>query len=262
MKYLAFCLAALCAHAADMQLDLRSRVELYKGSGDWKEVHFQQNFPVNQTAIVICDMWDNHWCTGAAKRVGVLADKMDPVLAHARKMGILIIHSPSDTMDFYKDSPQRQLMLTLQRVEPPVALGLTDPPLPVDDRDGGCDTPDKFYKAWKRETDRLHIEPNDVVSDKGTEIYSLLKLRGIKNILVMGVHTNMCIMNRTFAIKQMTKWGIHCVLVRDLTDSMYNPKDRPFVAHDQGTELIVQHIEKYWCPTALSKDILAADLHK
>jgi hypothetical protein len=49
----------------------------------------------------------------------------------------------------------------------------------------------------------------------------------------------------------MTKWGVHCVLVRDLTDSMYNPKDRPFVPHDRRTELVVEHIEKYWARARL-----------
>src|SRR5690242_14502606 len=98
MKYFAFFLAALGAYASDLTLDLRTRVELFKGSGDWQEVHFQKTLPARQTAVLICDMWDNHWCSGAAKRVGVLADKMDPVLAYARKMGILIIHAPSDTM--------------------------------------------------------------------------------------------------------------------------------------------------------------------
>jgi nicotinamidase-related amidase len=258
MKYLAFCAALLSAGAADLQFDLRSRVEIFKGSGDWQEIHFRQTFPTAQTAIVICDMWDNHWCKGAAERVGVLADKMDPVLAHARKLGTLIIHAPSETMDFYQDAPQRRLMLALERVEPPPALALADPPLPIDDRAGGCDTHDTFYKAWTRENARLHIAPEDVVSDRGTEIYSLLRLRGVKNILVMGVHTNMCILNRTFAIKQMSKWGVRCVLIRDLTDAMYDPQARPFVPHDQGTHLVIEHIEKYWCPSALSKDIMAA----
>jgi len=72
------------------------------------------------------------------------------------------------------------------------------------------------------------------------------------------VHTNMCILNRSFAIKQMAKWGVRCVLVRDLTDSMYNPKDRPFVPHDQGTELVIEHIEKYWAPSVLSSELMAA----
>jgi len=65
----------------------------------------------------------------------------------------------------------------------------------------------------------------------------------------------MCVLGRSFAIRQMTRWGIHCVLVRDLTDSMYNPKKAPFVSHEKGTELIIQHIEKYWCPSILSVDL-------
>ena len=258
MRHIAFLLVIACAPAADLQLDLRSRVELFKGSGQWHEVHVRRDLPVKQTAIVICDMWDNHWCKGATRRVGALADRMEPVLDHARKLGILIIHAPSETMDFYKDSPQRQFMLTLDKVETPLPLALTDPPLPIDDKEGGCDTHDSFFKAWTRENAKLRIAPQDLVSDKGTEIYSLLRLRGIQYLLVMGVHTNMCILNRTFAIRQMTKWGIHCVLIRDLTDSMYDPGKRPFVAHDQGTELVIEHIERYWCPSALSKDLMAA----
>src|SRR5215831_18860528 len=99
MKYFLLWLAAVSLPAADLSLDLRSRVELFRGSNEWQEVHFRKNLPAGQTAIIICDMWDNHWCSGASRRVGILADKMDPVLAHARKMGVLIIHAPSDTMD-------------------------------------------------------------------------------------------------------------------------------------------------------------------
>ncbi len=54
----------------------------------------------------------------------------------------------------------------------------------------------------------------------------------------------------------MTKWVIRCVLVRDLTDTMYDPKTPPYVPHEQGTELVVQHIEKYWRPTALSAELI------
>ena len=39
---------------------------------------------------------------------------------------------------------------------------------------------------------------------------------------------------------------------------MYDPQDKPFVSHEQGTELVIQHIEKYWCPTALSADLVKA----
>ncbi|HZT29834.1 MAG TPA: isochorismatase family protein [Bryobacteraceae bacterium] len=246
------------AAAADLDLELRSRVEAFKGSGDWQEVRFRKSFPVDQTAILICDMWDNHWCKGAVSRVVPLAQKMSPLIDAARAHGVQIIHAPSETMDFYKDLPQRLAILAVPRVEPPPSLGLSDPPLPIDDSSGGCDTPDKFYKAWTREIATLHITGNDVVSDSGPQIYSFLRQRGIRNLLFMGVHTNMCVLNRTFAIKKMTNWGIRCVLVRDLTDTMYNPKDRPYVSHSQGTELVVEHIEKYWCPTTLSGEVMRA----
>ena len=68
----------------------------------------------------------------------------------------------------------------------------------------------------------------------------------------------MCILNRTFAIKQMTKWGVRCILLRDLTDAMYDPQAAPFVSHERGTELVIEHIERHWCPSALSADLRAA----
>jgi nicotinamidase-related amidase len=241
------------------RLPLRTEVQAFKGSDLWQAAQLECEFSIQDTAIVICDMWDKHWCSGAAERVGVLAHKMEPVLKICRAAGILIIHAPSDTMDFYKDYPQRRVMLLILRVNPPASLGLTSPALPIDDSDRGCENPGEIeHVVWTRENSALSIESNDVISDNGDEIYSLLQQKGIKNLLVMGVHANMCILNRTFAIKQMTNWGVHCVLVRDLTDAMYNPRSRPYVSHAQGTELVIEYIEKYWCPTTVSTDLVKA----
>ncbi len=249
----------LAASGPVLKLKLRTRVEAFKGSGDWQEVQFPLQLAARETAIIICDMWDNHWCRGAAQRVEVLARKAAPVLELARQRGILIIHAPSDTMGFYKDAPQRQAILGIPRVAPPAPLTVADAPLPIDDSDGGCDTPgDKSHKAWTRQHALIRVAPEDLVSDNGGEVYSALQQRGIRTLLVMGVHTNMCILNRTFAIKQMTKWGVRCILIRDLTDAMYDPQDRPQVSHEQGTELVIQHIEKYWAPTVLSSQLVEA----
>jgi nicotinamidase-related amidase len=234
-------------------------VQPFKSGGDWAEVTLNKDLPAKETAILICDMWDKHWCQNATTRCGELAKKMVPVLAAARARGVLIIHAPSECMDFYKDTPQRKRAQEAPKVDPPKSLDLNDPPLPVDSSDGGCDDepPSKFSKAWSRQTELIPIEEADVISDNGQELYNVLRQRGIKNIIYMGVHTNMCVLGRTFAIRQMSRWGVHCLLVRDLTDSMYNPKMPPKVAHEEGTELIIQHIEKYWGPT-----LLAADLEK
>ena len=241
-----------------LRLKLRTRVETFKGSGAWDETTVTRDVPVAEVAIIICDMWDKHWCEGATARCDDLAGRMAVVVQAARARGIQIIHAPSETMDFYKDRVQRRRMATVPRVELPKPLDIPDAPLPIDDSDGGCDSGQKpWYKAWTRQNARIDIGEWDGISDNGEEVYCFLRQQGIRYLIVMGVHTNMCVLNRAFAIRQMTRWGIHCILARDLTDTMYNSAMRPFVSHNQGTQLVVEHIEKHWCPSLLSSDLLA-----
>lgn len=212
-----------------------------------------------KSALVICDMWDDHWCKAAAERCGKLAKTTAPVVEAARKAGFTIIHCPSDTMDYYKESKARQRAKDAKKVEPPKAKEIEAPALPIDDSDGGCDdaAPVKFFKAWTRQHEAIPVdEAKDYVTDNGREVYNILQERGVKAVLVLGVHTNMCVLNRSFAIKQLRKWDVDCLLVRDLTDAMYNPKKKPFVEHAEGTQLVIQHIEQYWCPSIESKDLL------
>ena len=44
--------------------------------------------------------------------------------------------------------------------------------------------------------------------------------------------------------------------VRDLTDGLYDPRKPPHVSHDAGVALLVGHVEKYWCPSIPSSDVL------
>jgi nicotinamidase-related amidase len=243
--------------AAKTILTLNLRAQSEEAPGKWKEVDRKRRISSASTAIVICDMWDNHWCKSASARCGEIAKRMELVLQAARNRGVLIVHAPSECMDAYKDTAQRKVAIEARKVPLPAERNLSDPPLPIDDSDGGCDDEPqcKNYKAWTREHPALTIAADDVVSDNGAEIYNLLKARGINTVLIMGVHTNMCVLRRSFAIRQMTKWGVSCVLVRDLTDTMYNPRMKPNVPHAEGTALVVNHIEKYWCPSMLSKDL-------
>ena len=62
----------------------------------------------SKTAIIICDMWDQHWCQGATRRVGELAPAMNRAVAAARAKGVLIIHAPSSCMDAVQGPPRPQ----------------------------------------------------------------------------------------------------------------------------------------------------------
>ena len=53
----------------------------------------------------------------------------------------------------------------------------------------------------------------------------------------------------------MASHGKNVVLVRDLTDTMYNSRSWPYVSHFEGTNRIVEHIEKYVAPSITSTDL-------
>ncbi len=69
------------------------------------------------------------------------------------------------------------------------------------------------------------------------------------------VHTNMCVLGRPFGLRQLASHGKQVALIRDMTDTMYDPRCWPFVIHFSGTDLIVDHIERLVCPTFTSDDI-------
>jgi nicotinamidase-related amidase len=224
-------------------------------------------WPVARTAIIICDMWDTHTCAMSAQRVGLMAPRMNQVVSAARSLGVMIIHAPSDTMKFYEGTPWRERMRNAPKAASPFPIVSRCPRVPdeernfpIDDSAGGCDDPIVKPETgppypWTRENPAIDIVGFDGVSESGQEIYNFCKQEGIDKIVLMGVHTNICILNRGFGARQMTQLGFDVAVARDLTDSMYDPRTRPFVSHSRGTELVIEHIEKTWCPTVLGEDL-------
>ncbi len=252
------------AEDQSLKLNLRSRAELEKDSGHFNVQMKSAEWNAAKTAVVICDMWDKHWCPGATARVAEMAPRMNELVVEARKRGALIIHCPSDTMDYYKETPQYKLAQSAPAAETKSPLQhwrKLDPAyeaaLPIDDSDGGCDCdpPIKSFRAWSHQIDTIKIEAGDAITDSA-QAYHLMRQRGIENVLVMGVHLNMCVLGRPFSIRQLCAQGLNVALVRDMTDTMYNPASKPFVSHFTGTDLMVGHVERYWCPTVSSADIL------
>ncbi len=129
--------------------------------------------------------------------------------------------------------------------------------MPVDDSDMGCDCEDEctIREAWSRQIDTIRIDDRDAVSDNGQDVYNLLEAAGIDNVILMGVHLNMCVLGRPFGIRQMVNVGKNVVLVRDLTDTMYDPRMSPRVDHFTGTDLVVEHVERHWCPSITSTEL-------
>jgi nicotinamidase-related amidase len=224
-----------------------------------------------KTAIIVCDMWDQHWCKSAARRVEEMAGPLNETLKLARSRGAFVIHAPSTATGFYKGTPQRLRALQARYSPTPIPLvtsprwgtawywpdGRREGVLPIDDSDMGCDCEQKctIREPWTRQVAAIEIAEEDAITDDGQETWNLLAGRGIDNVILCGVHLNMCVLGRPFAIRQMTALGKKVSLMRDMTDTMYNPQRPPGVSHFEGTELVIGHVERYWCPTFTSSDI-------
>ncbi|MEO6741766.1 MAG: isochorismatase family protein, partial [Chthoniobacteraceae bacterium] len=272
---IALCLTGRVVAETPLSLALQTR------SSTNRAATVKEQWLPSRTAIIVCDMWDLHHCRNAVIREGELVPRMNELLEQARAAGVLIIHAPSGCMKTYDGTPARE-----RAKSAPIAARLPDKigswckqipaeeqaVYPLDQSDGGEDDDAAEHASWAKELEAKGLNPRapwsrqmdvlridqerDAISDSGEEIWNLLDSRRIDNVILTGVHLNMCVAGRPFGLRQLAKNGKHVVLMRDLTDTMYNPARWPFVSHVRGTELFVQHVEKRICPTVTSDQIV------
>ena len=251
-----------------LKIDWRRREK--EGDG-FRAILETVEWEASETAVIVCDMWADHPCKMAAMRVGRIAPRMNEVLSLARDQGVAIIHAPSGGMQLYDDTPYRARMKNARPAKPPVPIQgwcyfseEHEGPWPIVDnvkrgeaKVTGCDDPEPLphHQTDRHQHPAIKIIGYDGISDKGQEIYNFLEQEGRKNVVLMGVHTNMCVLGRPFGIRQQKYLGKNVVLCRDLTDGLYDPRDPPHVSHARGVELVIEHIEQYWCPSILGESL-------
>jgi lysophospholipase L1-like esterase/nicotinamidase-related amidase len=268
-------LAASGLAATPIPLTLQSR------SPAGAAVLVKESWQPSRTALIVCDMWDLHHCRNAVIREGEMAPRLNAVLEKARSQGVLIIHAPSSCMKAYEGTPARQRAQsapTAAHVPEKIGEWCKQIPAeemavyPLDQIDGGEDDDPAEHAAWAKELEARGLNPKapwtrqidvlridqdkDVISDSGVEIWNVLEARNIDQVILTGVHTNMCVAGRPFGLRQMARNGKRVVLMRDMTDTMYNPARWPFVSHTRGTELFIRHVEKRICPTITSAQLV------
>lgn len=282
---LSLALIMLChEHASAQPLDLTLRSRLRLDETRFAVDFENQTWDPARTAVIVCDMWDAHHCLNAVRREQELVSRANDFLHNMRDRGALIIHAPSDCMEPYQNHPGRlRAQQAPQATNLPAEIGTWCYSIPaeeagvypLDQSDGGEDDDLAEHAKWHEQLASLGVNPKapwraqigaididsnvDAISDQGTEIWNLLESREIDHVMLIGVHTNMCVLGRPFGLRRMASNGKNVVLVRDLTDTMYNPQRWPYVSHFAGTDRIVEHIEKFVCPTITSDQVLGGD---
>jgi hypothetical protein len=227
-------------------------MELVRGAQAW-----QERIPVCRVALLICDMWDKHYCAAARSRIDLLAPRIDRFSGYLRMSGASIIHAPSGVVGTYDGHPARshaaQLPIPAARqIElPPL------PPLPIDDSDGGCPDSPRCEPVRNRTAQHsgLTISADDFICDTQAEVLGILGARDVARVLVCGVHLNMCVLNRPFGLRALEVLDGRPVLVRDLVDVMYNPGSPPYVSHEVANEMVRRFIEEHVCPSVSSQSV-------
>lgn len=268
----------------DIRFTLRYREPVSEDSVRFHRLSLEEDWKPSKTAVIVCDMWDRHHCLNAVRRVTELAPRINAFCSELRYQGATIIHAPSSCVEAYAEHPARIRTKAVKRAtEFPADIASWCDQIPseerasypIDQSDGGEDDEAWEHQAWaerleaegrdprapwKSQVPAIAIdEARDWISDSGEEIWSILLEEGVQHVILCGVHTNMCVLGRPFGLRRLAAAEVQVVLARDLTDTMYNPGAWPYASHFTGTDLIVQHIEKYVCPTISSSQVLGGD---
>jgi|EP00966_Prymnesium_polylepis_P089394 hypothetical protein len=175
--------------ASPLQTTVRRQHMSAVGRQEWVVNNTVAHWLPSETAVVVVDMWDKHWCASATTRVAELATPMNEYVKAARMAGMTIVWAPSDVTAFYEGTAPRNNTLSLPEAPLPPATPVKAPPLPLGTTtDGGCDTPCEQRSAWSRQIATLTLEPTDFLIASavpaGTqELWNVLSKRGIRNVV-------------------------------------------------------------------------------
>jgi len=215
---------------------------------------------LDQTALLICDVFNKHWCKSHSELYDAVAQKIGRVVTAFHQKGMLVVHSPAECMDYYLATMQFQRMVEYLQCPPPEHkqdVPAPDPPI-TSKLQCPCTPPCEMQYTWDREHPCIPLAEQDIICDQGNAICSYLQKHGITALFYTGFALNMCMLHRTFGIPQMLRWGLDCVFIRDLTEVFYNPKDPPCVTHETALEMMIQYVERTYCPSVTSEELLRA----
>ncbi len=202
-----------------------------------------------RVGIVAIDMWNWHWCKTSAARVGALVPRMNRVFEAARHLGMQVFLCPTDAVEAYVGTPQREIVFAMPRHAMPDPVDVNCP-RPRDG--GGCTCGVERCKGnygWDAMHPDLIIGSRDLMPNDPEVLYSICQQRGITHLIYTGVHTQVCVLNKSVGVRRMKAIGLECILARDLTDAhgVYQP-DEGFTPDDLTAE-VIEHFEKHLVAT-------------
>ncbi|MEX0776938.1 MAG: alpha-L-fucosidase [Phycisphaeraceae bacterium] len=236
-----------------MQEHLRLRLQT-RQEDPGQTVLTPADLPADRLAVVVVDLWTQHYCKGATDWPALMIPGWNQFLDAGRALGIQVVFaSAGDDLKRWEGKPQRNGITSLPHVPLPSSNGfLADHGMfgpwpsgcmcPIKRRDPATGQPiidcrrqdlmqNQDPRILVRNGDLFiaagHYHPPDLPSAIASwgqpaqqELWNLCQARGITHLLYIGDATNMCVICREFGMIQMRRLGLISILVRDLTNAM------------------------------------------
>ena len=228
-------------------------------------LHNIRKLDASKIGVVVIDMWNGYGCPTGAELFGTsLLPRMNRALDGARKLGMQVIHAPSDAADFYAGWPQAEATAVLPRyslenivdVKDPVFVRADGSPLPQADCLCGPGIRCLYQHFWDGIHPDLVIAEQDLIlmgpvyGEEGTQrLHAVCRDRDLTHLIYMGCATNNCVVGKAAGAVFIARAGIQPILARDLTEAVteYNPQTG--YTNDDGTRDSVECIERQLFPS-------------
>jgi nicotinamidase-related amidase len=231
-----------------------------------REEHFihreiNMGLPVDQTALVLVDLWDVHFIESWVERARrITHEAIVPAIEAAREAGLTIIHAPSpEVAGKFPQATRNPKVPT-----PPPPAGPAWPPEAFRRREDAYgafanprDQPPGIGVHWDSMKSDLSISPEvevkeeDIVIATGPELHHGLAERQILHLLYAGFVTNWCILGRDYGIRTMGRYGYNIIMLRDCTTGVEFPDTLDALL---VTEISVREIEQQFGFSASNTD--------
>ena len=228
-------LAALSvAFAAGQPRTSAATMELRAQSRDQEGRLVQQTlaFDPAKTAVVVIDMWDQHWCPTYTERVGEprAADEPDA----RRRPASWACRSCSRRPTWSASTgthPQRKAMQAVPAAAGAGEIGLHRPAAAAHRllRVRARAALQGRQASGPGSTPALQIAEGDLIGDcnNGRELLNLCAARQIDTLLYMGVASNMCVQYRSMGMRNMKDHGLRVLVVADLVEAITRTGSTP-----------------------------------
>lgn len=230
-------------------------------------VHLPASIPVEQTALVLVDCWDQIIVESFQERAERICEEtICPVLEASRAADITVVHAPSPPVA--EKFREFWLPASVEDEAAVVPAAQDWPPSDFSQRRGEwAHLQARRSGLHQEQLDRIDRdrsihpavlpEKGDYVIATGEQLHRLCRERGILYLFYVGFATNICVPDRDYGMRAMRERGYALMLLRDATTGVEARDTYPLLG---ATSVMIHQFELRDIAGTITSDAFLASL--